>query len=264
METHDNFAPYAPTENVLRVLNKARSGGLRGAIDVPYLTQLGIEQSMAPRSVRALRFLGFIQEDGNLTSLMEQYVRASDEEAQTLLRGAIEGAYALVLRAVDPESDTRAKIFNAFRMMKPQGQWDRMVTLFLGLCRAAGMDVKEAPPARSGRLDSPREARNVRAREVRAVRSTGKSSPPSDPEKMRWSIEGQGDRRFFEEMVAARQPARQSLDPAIVAFLGKLHAINTLEELDSWYQALKPLFAYVLATRPQPAAQNEPDDAATT
>jgi hypothetical protein len=247
METQENFAPYAPTENVLRVLSKARSGGLRGPIDVPYLTQLGIEQSMAPRSVRALRFLGLIQDDGNPTSLMEQYIQASDEESQTLLRGAIERSYALVLRAANPESDTRAKVFNAFRMMKPQGQWDRMVTLFLGLCRAAGMDVKEAPPSRSGRLDSPREARSPRPRP--------RATPSKAPGNMRWSIEGQGDKRFFQEMVDARSPSTEALDPAIVAFLGRLRSINSIEDLDTWYQALKPLFAYVLTTRPKPVQE---------
>jgi hypothetical protein len=252
VETQDNFAPYAPTENVLRILNKARAGSLRGTIDVPYLTQLGIEQSMAPRSVRALRFLGFIQDDGNPTSLLEQYIRASDEDAHALLKGAIERSYAMILRAVDPSTDTRAKVFNAFRTMKPQGQWERMVTLFLGLCRAAGMEVKEAPPTRSGRLDSPRETR------APSKRSRPRELASQDSEKMRWKVEGQGDARFFHDMIA--EPGRrgqETLDPAVLAFLGKLRMISTAAELDAWYETLKPLFLYVLSTSPTPAPVQE-------
>src|SRR5580704_2220439 len=98
METQDNFAPYAPVENVLRVLNKARAGGLRGAIDSAFLIQLGINDSMAPRTIRTLTFLGFIGGDGNPTLLFEKYVQASDEEAPTVLRQALEQAYALIFR----------------------------------------------------------------------------------------------------------------------------------------------------------------------
>jgi hypothetical protein len=72
---------------------------------------------------------------------------------------------------------------------------------------------------------------------------------------MRWSIEGQGDKRFFQEMVDARSPSTEALDPAIVAFLGRLRSINSIEDLDTWYQALKPLFAYVLTTRPKPVQE---------
>jgi len=145
--------------------------------------------------------------------------------------------------------------------MKPQGQWERMVTLFLGLCRAAGMDVKDAPPQRPGRLDSPREPRGVmRAREARAGRRPGREAPSSDGDKMRWHIEGQGDHRFFNDMVRARQPSQETLDPAILAFLGKLREIDNIEALDAWYDALKPLFAYVLATRPK--ATLDPEETA--
>ena len=60
METQDSFAPYAPVENVLRVLNKARAGALRGVIDTNYLIQLGINDSMAPRAIRALVELDWV------------------------------------------------------------------------------------------------------------------------------------------------------------------------------------------------------------
>ncbi len=35
----ENFAPYAAPENVLRVLEKVHANGLRGKIDLPFLTR---------------------------------------------------------------------------------------------------------------------------------------------------------------------------------------------------------------------------------
>jgi hypothetical protein len=248
METQDYFAPYAPTENVLRVLNKARGGGVRGPIDTPFLIQLGINDSMAPRAIRTLSFLGFIENDGAATPLLEEYVRADDEEAKRVLRQAVETAYALIFRAVNPETDTRQKIFNAFRTMKPQGQWDRMVTLFLGLCREAGYDVKDAPPTRSGKLDSPRETRVSRIRE--RFRSPA-----------RRTTEGAGDRAWPNDAPGVGTSlSRETLDPSLVAFLGKLRDIDSLDSLDTWYQAFKGLFSYVLATKPKPTPPQETNE----
>jgi len=242
METQENFAPYAPLENVLRVLVKARSGSGRGVIDTPYLIQLGVNDSMAPRAVRTLAFLGFIGEDGNPTPLLDEYVEGSEDEARMVLRQALERSYASIFRAVNPETDTRQRILNAFRTMKPRGQWDRMTTLFLGLCREAGMEVKEAPPVRSGK-DSPREPRKPRIQPLK--------SPATRPDKARWTVEGEGDRTWFNDMLGPR-PSRETLDPSLLAFLGKLRDIESLESLDTWYQAFKGLFAYVLTTKPKP------------
>jgi hypothetical protein len=251
-ETQDTFAPYAPTENVLRVLNKARAGGLRGAIDTAFLIQLGINDSMAPRTIRALHFLGFIQADGNPTPHLAEYVQASDEQAQTLLKQAIVRSYAMVLRAVDPETDPRSKIFNAFRTMRPQGQWDRMVTLFLGLCRAAGMDVKEAPVARPGRLDGPREQRVQRRPTWRGAEHV---APPRSLIGARAPQRMAPDTSFI-----SHAQSLGSLDPSLVAFLEKLQEIGSIDDLDVWFQTFRTLFAYVLARKPQSALTEEKDE----
>jgi hypothetical protein len=242
METQDNFAPYPPIENVLRVLSKARSGGIRGPIDTNFLIQLGINDSMAPRTIRALGFLGFIDGNGKATPLFEKYVQASDEEAATVLRQALEQAYAAIFRAVDPVTDSRQKVFNAFRTMKPQGQWDRMVTLFLGLCKEAGMDVKDAPSARARASDSPREQRASKSR------SSTKEPESVRPASMRWISPSSYD-------------LTEPLDPSLLAFLGKLREIKSAEALDTWYQAFRTLFAYVLSTNPKsdPPPENVED-----
>jgi hypothetical protein len=212
-----------------------------------FLLQLGINDSMVPRTIRALEFLGFVQEDGQPTPLLTQYIEANDEDAQRLMHQAIVRSYAFVLRAINPAEDSRVKILNAFRPMKPQGQWDRMVTLFLGLCRAAGMEVKEAPVDRPGRV-GPRESRSVRRPKTDqahvAPTRLNVGRPISIPQYMR------------QYLTASSLPA-PNLDPTLVAFLNKLQSVKSLDELDAWYSAFKSLFGYVLLTKRQ---QQEEED----
>jgi hypothetical protein len=228
MDAQENFAPYAPTENVLRVLGKVRSSGLRGAVNSEFLIQLGINDSMAPRTIRALEFLGFVAVDGSATPKLEQYVVAGDGEAQALLLQAVVDSYAMIFRAVDPVQDPRAKVFNAFRTMKPQGQWDRMTTLFLGLCRAAGMDVKDAPPNRAARSEGSRD------RPQRTVQSRGRRPDPR-PQV------GEANVQPHSPNGATRQP----LDPALQSFVEKVRDLETLADLEEWYGAFRTVFQYV-------------------
>jgi hypothetical protein len=60
----------------------------------------------------------------------------------------LKGAYAEVFAFVDPAKDDDIKIRDAFRSYNPAGQQERMVTLFQGLCAAAGLIPEKAAPAR--------------------------------------------------------------------------------------------------------------------
>jgi len=140
--------PYAPPENVTRILSRVRQSGIR-KLDTAYLGQLGMNEAMAPRSLRALQFLGFIDKTGApLQTLADYYAATSDEAACELFAAAIRSSYEVIFRAVNPASDGREKIEQAFRVMAPPGQRNRMVTLFLGLCRQAGLPVLEPPSDR--------------------------------------------------------------------------------------------------------------------
>jgi hypothetical protein len=241
MEPQDNFAPYAPTENVLRVLSKARAGGLRGGIDNDFLIQLGINDSMAPRTLRALAFLGFINGDGTPTDDLRLYVEAGDEEATAILRQVVLRSYAIIFRAVNPTEDTRVKIYNAFRTMRPQGQWDRMTTLFLGLCRAAGMDVKEAPPNRGARAEASRDqAPRPRTRLAGGPRKVHSSQILTRPKPTPIGLDLQ---QFYA-------PPTAGSDPAIESFIVKLRSVETLAELSDWYNAFTVVFQYVKTAKP--------------
>src|ERR1700722_15507793 len=117
------FAPYAPPENVLRVLERVHKNGLRGKVDADFLGQLGIGESMTARTIRALEFLGFTraEDEGASTSLLEQYIVSSDVDAQALLAEAIRKSYEIIFRAVNPGEGDGAHSDAAYKLMEPQG-----------------------------------------------------------------------------------------------------------------------------------------------
>jgi hypothetical protein len=136
----------------------------------------------------------------------------------------------MIFRAVDPVQDPRIKVFNAFRTMKPQGQWDRMTTLFLGLCRAAGLDVKEAPPNRAARSEGPRERPQRTPARPKASRSPDEAPPTQATSRLGADV-------VFT--VATR------VDPAIQSFIDKVRDLETLADLEEWYTAFRTVFQYV-------------------
>jgi hypothetical protein len=220
-----NMAPYAAPENVLRVLEKVHKNGLRGKIDPDFLGQLGINEAMVNRVIRTMEFLGFTDpaDEGARTPLLDQYIVSSEDDARALLGEAIRKSYEVIFRAADPTQDDRSKVLVAFKVMRPEGQWTRMVTLFLGLCKAAGMDVKDPPKDRPAASES-KKARSER----KAQKAKRKTDADTTPQPL------------------ALPPAHsRALDPALASIVGKVSELETLEDLDAWYAMFKAAFQYV-------------------
>ena len=80
-------------------------------------------------------------------------------------------SYSEVFALVDPSKDQLEVINNHFRRYMPTSQRYRQVTLFLALCRAAGIQVLDAPRDRSTRKpvagSKPKAPKAVAARVIR-------------------------------------------------------------------------------------------------
>lgn len=151
--------PYAPTSNVIAVIQRGRSRNLPDRVDDDFLNLAGVNTtgSIGRRVSFALRFLGLIADDGKPTDTLRAISAASDGEYRELLTAAIRNAYAEDFERVDPAQDTQAQMIDAFRRYEPRSQTDRMVMLFLGLCREAGIPVQDAPRRRAMQPPPPRE-----------------------------------------------------------------------------------------------------------
>lgn len=132
-------APYGPPAGVMAVINGFRDRGLATPFTSDVLLRAGVSESLVPRVLQSLKGLDLIDEDGHPTPQMEGLRRAPSEEFKKRLEEVVRAAYAEVFQFTDPATDDATRVADAFRAYQPAGQRARMVTLFLGLCEAAGI-----------------------------------------------------------------------------------------------------------------------------
>jgi hypothetical protein len=168
----ENYAPYAPTKSVMMPISRYRDRELNWPLTTESLEHIGVPDSMTPRTLQAIKFLGLIDEAGQPTESFERIKRASTDEYHAQLAEVIRAAYLPVFSIVDPGQDGDVAIADAFRHYEPSNQREKMVALFRGLCMEAGI-ITSKPRQRGG-------GRKPRA-EGSAKVSTGKPTSPTPP-----------------------------------------------------------------------------------
>lgn len=153
--TADKPAPYAPPTAILALIERHRSRGLPSPVNAEVLGRASVPESLIPRTLQAIQALDLIDDDGKPTETFEGIRKAPEAEYKKRLADWIKGAYADVMKFIDPAKDDETQVRDAFRNYQPVGQQPRMVTLFLGLCGAAGLAPEKAPQPRRPRTAAP-------------------------------------------------------------------------------------------------------------
>ena len=169
-------APYAPTSNVLGVIRRFRERGLPDTLSLQELERIGVPPGNAARTLAAIRFLGLVDEDGHRTEAFERLGRAATSDYSAVLAEIVREAYRPIFTVVDPAKDTDIDLSDAFRHFNPQAQRDRMISLFLGLCREA-LIVEGGPPERRPR----RQRQVVQPTGIPSQEQVGQPSIRQDP-----------------------------------------------------------------------------------
>jgi len=181
--TAEKPAPYAPARAILDLIGRYRDRGLASPIDADVLARAGITPSLTARTLYALQVLDLIDEGGVPTQTFEGLRLAPEAEFQNRLEDWLKSVYADVFAFVDPAKDDATRIRDAFRSYQPHGQRDRMVSLFTGLCTAAGIMPERTQSAPRQRPSLPRQQRRSIAtgRNVKQPKAaqTSSSLPPA-------------------------------------------------------------------------------------
>ncbi|MEZ5917942.1 MAG: DUF5343 domain-containing protein, partial [Parvularculaceae bacterium] len=185
--TPDQPGPYAPTSAILEIVTRHRNKGLPSPVNSEVLGRAGISDSLIPRTLQALQTLDLIDEDGKPTQVLEGIRLAPEAEYQTRLKEWLTSAYADALQYIEPETATETDIRDAFRSYKPVGQQSRMVSLFSGLFRAAGVGPdKPLPTTRKSQGGSPAPKSRAPAAKTR----TGRNKPAAGADKPSINTDG--------------------------------------------------------------------------
>ena len=154
--TKEKSAPYAPPSAILELIKRHRTRGLPSPVNSEVLERAGVSDSLIPRTLQTLQILELVGRDGKPTETFEGIRLAPEGEYQQRLGEWLKATYADVFSFVDPSEDDETSVRDAFRSYKPVGQQPRMVTLFLTLCRAAGLVADKPPkPQQRDRITSP-------------------------------------------------------------------------------------------------------------
>ena len=178
LEADQDIRPYAATANVMAVLERVRARNLPETLDNNFFRTAGISDIVIGRVRQALRFLDFIQEDDAPTDRLRAYAAAGD--ARQILESAIRDAYRQDFKNTAPEADGQETILRAFQPYKPRSQTARMVMLWLGLCREAGIPVRDAP--RERKMQPATRRRDGRTQAAPKTTPAFHARPPASPQ----------------------------------------------------------------------------------
>lgn len=159
-------APYAPASTVLSLIERARTRGLPTPVTKDVLLRSGVSESLVPRTLQALQLLELIKDDGAWTQNLETLRSVPEPEFQERLADIIRSVYEDVFKFVDPSKDNQTAVRDAFRGYTPHGQQERMIPLFLALCKKAGIVNAESAQR------APREPRQAKKLQKRPITST--------------------------------------------------------------------------------------------
>lgn len=219
--TPDKPGPYSPAATVIDVMNRSRDRGLPLPVNAENLVRIGVPDSLVTRVLSTLVALDLIDDSGAPTPTLENLQRAPEAEYKKRQEDWLKSAYADIFAIVDPTKDDETRVRDAFRSYNPVGQQSRMVSLFMGLCAAAGM-IPEKP--------------------VPTTRPAARQARPAQPAPTRPSAAVVNVRRVMHK------PARVSasfdtLPPAISGLLESLP-----EPSDGWTKADRDRFYTTFGT----------------
>jgi hypothetical protein len=231
----DGEAPYNSAPATIAVIERFRAGTLQTPVTLDVLRRAGIHESLVRRTIKALRLLELIDENGRPTEQFKVLAKVRPDEYKDAFAGYLRSVYQDVFTITDPANGNIGAIRNAFWGYKPPGQRETMVRLFLGLCAYAGLipEQKQERPA-----PSPRKPKDATTATRSRKRGPHGGEQPATPQQ-------QQEQEKQPPPTPPPSPALlDGIDPALVAWFQKIPSTGTpwsKDDKERWFTALRAM-----------------------
>jgi hypothetical protein len=135
-------APYVPAKALNAFFERIRHVSTPEKVDAGLLLDYGIPKGNVFALISALKFLGIIDEDNMPTQVFKAF-QMTGEEFTTNLQNVIKDAYADLFSKLDVSVDSREHIRNYFARNYSPAKAGDATSLFLTLCRQAGIPISD-------------------------------------------------------------------------------------------------------------------------
>jgi len=151
-------APYPPGNSVEQFFERMQKAAKPAKVDVPLLRTYNIAPKNEAKVLRALMFLGLINEQGEPTSKFQD-VQVTGEQFRTNLKAIVEKAYEGIFDAYGQIPDSWEDLENYFRINYPPPSVARnSARFFARMCSDAGLELPPQIAERVSRGGRPPQA----------------------------------------------------------------------------------------------------------
>ncbi len=201
------IAPYIGWSTWNRLMERMKTF-IPPRLDRSYFSSLGFSGTQYSQAMRALAFLGLIDETKKPNEKLRQLVMGTAEGRKAILKGLMEAAYKPFFENPGPQNATFGELESFLRSKGARGVVDKSVTFFLSAAKEVGIPL------------SPQLAGGFRGRPGRRVqpRVTAKHREPSKEASPEQTAE-----LFFID----------GIDPKLITYVAELPE----EKQDRWVRA---------------------------